>query len=204
MKFLVLFCAGLSAFTAADAAPNVVLLSVDTLRADRLGAYGYPLPTSPQLDAFAAAALLFEDAVCEVPLTGPSMGSMLSSRFPRMTGTTRNGLRMPSSVPLVQEQFQAAGYHTFCVQSNWTLKDKLSGLARGFDVYDDGFRKKRWGFMKAERDGDEVTRLALEYLESRPGDQPFFRLDPLFRPPRPLQDAPEIPAGGQARLAPGP
>lgn len=173
MKSFVLACAVLIS-AAACAAPNVLFLSVDTLRADRLGAYGYPLPTSPHLDAIAKNALLFEDAVCEVPLTGPSMGSMLSSRFPRMTGTTRNGLRMPPSVPLVSEQFQAAGYHTFCVQSNWTLKDKLSGMARGFDVYDDAFHKKRWGFMKAERDGDDVTRLALEYLEARPADKPFF------------------------------
>ncbi len=160
--------------TVAGAAPNIVLLSVDTLRADRLGAYGYPLPTSPHLDAFAAEARLFEDAVCEIPLTNPSFGAMFSGRFPRMTGTTRNGLPMPAEAPLVAEQFRAAGYHTFCVQSNWTLKDKLSGLGRGFDIYDDAFTKKRWGFLKAERDGDDVTRLALEYLEKRPADKPFF------------------------------
>lgn len=158
----------------AQAAPNVLLLSVDTLRSDRLGAYGYPLPTSPTLDAFAAEALLFEDAVCEVPLTGPSMGAMLGSRYPRTTGTTRNGLRMPESVPLVAEQFRAAGYHTFGVLSNWTLKDKLCGLGRGFDIYDDDFTKRRWGFLKSERDGDEVTALALRYLKSRPKDKPFF------------------------------
>ena len=173
MKYLVLFCAGMAA-TIAGAAPNVVLISVDTLRADRLGAYGYALPTSPVLDAYAKTALVFEDATCEVPLTQPSMGAMLSSRFPCSTGTTRNGLRMPGDVPLVQEQFQGSGYHTFAVLSNWTLKEKLSGLARGFDVYDDAFEKKRWGFMKAERDGDDVTRLALEYLEARPADKPFF------------------------------
>jgi len=158
----------------ASAAPNVVLLSVDTLRADRLGAYGYDRPTSPNLDAFAKEALLFEAAICEVPLTSPSMGAMLSGRYPRTTGTTRNGLAMPGDVPLVTEQFQAAGYHTFGVLSNWTLKDKLSGLGRGFDVYDDAFTKRRWGFLKSERDGDEVTALALKYLEERPKDKPFF------------------------------
>lgn len=160
--------------TLAGAAPNVVLLSVDTLRADRLGAYGCPLPTSPHLDAFAAQARVFEDAVCEIPLTNPSFGAMHSSRFPRTTGTPRNGLPMPAEVPLVAEQFKAAGYHTFCVQSNWTLKDKLSGLGRGFDIYDDAFTKKRWGFLKAERDGDDVTRLALDYLQKRPVNKPFF------------------------------
>lgn len=171
--FLAIACV-LTSLAGAAEAPNVVLLSVDTLRADHLGAYGYPLPTSPALDAFAKEALLFEDVTCEIPLTSPSFSSMLSARFPRMTGTTRNGLRMPPEVPLVAQQFQTAGYHTFCIQSNWTLKDKLSGLGRGFDHYDDGFHKKRWGFMKAERDGGEVTRLALEQLSSRPADQPFF------------------------------
>lgn len=158
----------------AGAAPNVVLLSVDTLRADRLGAYGYSYPTSPTLDVFAEGARLFEDAVCEVPLTGPSMGAMLSGHYPRSTGTTRNGLAMPAEIPLVAEQFQAAGYHTFGVLSNWTLKHKLSGLGRGFDIYDDDFTKKRWGFLKSERDGDEVTALSLAYLEKRPADKPFF------------------------------
>ena len=158
----------------AGAAPNIVFLSVDTLRADRLGAYGYGLPTSPALDEFAAGARVFEDAICETPLTNPSLGAMLSSQFPRTTGTTRNGLPMPENVPLVAEQFQAAGYHTFGVLSNWTLKDKLSGLGRGFDIYDDGFTKKRWGFLKSERDGDEVTALSLDYLEKRPTDKPFF------------------------------
>jgi arylsulfatase A-like enzyme len=164
----------LVAYPAVAAPPNVVLLSVDTLRADRLGAYGCELNTSPHLDALAEEGLLFEDVTCEIPLTGPSMGAMLSGRFPRMTGTTRNGLRMPDDVPLVAEQFQAAGYETFSVLSNWTLKHKLSGLARGFDHYDDDFHKKRWGFMKAERDGDEVTRLALECLKNRDPEKPFF------------------------------
>ncbi len=159
---------------AADTRVNVVLLSVDTLRADRLGCYGCPLPTSPNLDRFARGAVLFEDAVCETPLTNPSMGAMLSSRYPRMNGTTRNGLRMPEDAPLVAEQFRAAGYATFCVQSNWTLKAKLSGLDRGFDVYDDDFNKKRWGLLKGERDGDDVTRTALKLLETRDPARPFF------------------------------
>ena len=169
--FVILFALPQSSFSGP---PNVVFLTVDTLRADRLGVYGYELETSPHLDSFAETGLLFEDAACEIPLTGPSFGSMLSGRFPRMTGTTRNGLRMPDSVPLVAERFQAAGYYTFCVQSNWTLKHKLSGLGRGFDHYDDGFHKKRWGFMKAERDGDEVTRLALDCLKERDPEKPFF------------------------------
>lgn len=155
-------------------APNLVFISVDTLRADHLGCYGYPYDTSPNLDSLSTASLVFDDMVCEVPLTSPSFCAMMSSRFPRSTGTTRNGLRLPEGIPTVAEQFHAAGYETICVQSNWTLKASLSGLDRGFDVYEDAFRKKRWGFIKAERDADEVTRIALELLASRDIQKPLF------------------------------
>ena len=169
-------CALLAAatFSASADKPNVVFLSVDTLRADYLGCYGHPYDSSPNLDLFAKDSLLFEDCVCEVPLTLPSFGAMLASRYPRMTGTTRNGLRMPKSVPLAQEIFKAAGYQTLCVQSNWPLKGHLSGLDRGFDVYRDDFTKKRWGFMKGERDAKNVTDTVLELLNTRDANKPFF------------------------------
>ena len=155
-------------------APNLVLISVDTLRADRLGFYGYERPTSPNLDRLAAESLVFDDCLCEVPITNPSFGAMMTSQFPRTTGTTRNGLKMPEQVPTVAEQFQQAGYFTFCVQSNWTLKRKLSGLDRGFEVYDDDFHTGRWGVFKAERYADEVTRRAVKLLEHRDTSKPFF------------------------------
>ncbi|MBI2423957.1 MAG: sulfatase [Candidatus Hydrogenedentes bacterium] len=154
--------------------PNVLLLSVDTLRADRLGCYGHPLPTSPNLDRLASEGIRFENMICEIPLTNPSFGAMLSSRYPRATGTTRNGLPMPGALPLATERFQAAGYATFSVQSNWTLKKKLSGLDRGFDTYDDGFHEKRWGFLKPERGGKQVTDRALALLAEQRPDRPFF------------------------------
>lgn len=155
-------------------APDVFIISVDTLRADRLGCYGYEYDTSPRLDAFAQGAMLYEDCVTEVPLTSPSFGAMMTSRYPRMNGAARNGMPLPATIPTLAEHFRAAGYYTFCVQSNWTLKAPLSGLARGFDEYDDGFHKKRWGFLKAERYADEVTRLSLELLEGRDQGKPVF------------------------------
>ncbi len=154
--------------------PNVVFLSVDTLRADRLGCYGHDSETSPAIDAFAKDGLLFEDCLCETPLTFPSFASMLTSRYPRSLGATRNGLRLPTEVSTVAELFHAAGYTTFCVQSNWTLKAKLSGLSRGFDVYDDHFNKKRWGVVLPEREAPEVTEIALRLLEKQSAAKPFF------------------------------
>ncbi len=159
---------------AASASPNVLMLSVDTLRADHLGCYGYTLPTSPHIDALARNARLFEDCTCEVPLTNPSFGSMMTSRFPRLTGTWRNALPMPDSIPLVAEQFQKAGYQTFCVQSNWTLTREKSHLDRGFDIYDDKFNTKRWGVAYPERYADKVTDIALKLLQERKPDVPFF------------------------------
>lgn len=158
----------------ASAAPNVLFLSVDTLRADYLGCYGNPSNSSPFIDTLAGQSLLFEDCLCETPLTNPSFGAMLSSLYPRMTGTSRNGLKMPQTVPLIQELFQAAGYQTMCVQSNWTLKTHLSGLGRGFDVYEDDFHEKRWGIIKPERGGRNVTDRALELLAARDTAKPFF------------------------------
>lgn len=156
------------------AAPNIVFLSVDTLRADHLGCYGYPHDTSPNLDRLAETGLVFDDCVCEVPLTNPSFVSMFTSLHPRTTGAIRNGLPLPDGFPTAIEQLKAAGYYTFCVQSNWTLKKPLSGLARGFDVYDDHFHKKRWGFIKPERYADEVTDVALELLKACDPSRPFF------------------------------
>jgi arylsulfatase A-like enzyme len=156
------------------AAPDVFVVTVDTLRADRLGCYGYAQDTSPNIDRFAQDALLFEDCLCEVPLTGPSFGSMMTSRYPRLTGVTRNGMSMPETVPTLAERFKQAGYQTFCVQSNWTLKAKLSGLGRGFDTYDDDFHRRRWGVIKSERYADEVTGNALELLKKRDPNRPLF------------------------------
>jgi arylsulfatase A-like enzyme len=155
-------------------APNVILISVDTLRADHLGFYGHTVATSPNLDRLAKESLVFDDMVCEVPLTGPSFTAMMTSRFPRSTGVTRNGIRLPEDVPTTAERFAAAGYETICVTSNWTLKSKLSGLDRGFGVYDDGFRKRRWVVLKSERDAKDVTDIAVEQLQARDNARPLF------------------------------
>lgn len=159
---------------AALAAPNVIFISVDTLRADHLGFYGHPIATSPNLDRLAADSLVFDDTVCEVPLTGPSFCAMMTSRFPRATGVTRNGIRLPEDVPTTAEVFAAAGYETICVTSNWTLKAKLTGLDRGFAMYDDGFKKRRWVILKSERNGDEVTDAAIEALREKDPNKPLF------------------------------
>jgi len=179
------------------ASPNVVFISCDTLRPDHLGCYGYDKNTSPSIDKLATNSLVFDDAVCEVPLTNPSFVSMMTSRVPRMLGATRNGLRLPDSVPTVADLFRAAGYQTFCVQSNWTLKARLSGLDRGFDVYDDAFHTKRWGVIISERYADAVTRIALERLAQRDPHRPFFAWIHYSDPHAPYRFHSDVNPGGK-------
>lgn len=159
---------------ASDHSPNVVLLSVDTLRADMLSCYGCPWPTSPHLDRFAEEALLFDDVQCEIPLTGPSFAAMFTGRYPREVGMTRNGLDLPDSMTTITSAFRQAGYYCFAVQSNWTLKGKLCGLDRDFHVYDDHLPQRRWGIYRGERRAEEVLKAAGKQLAACPADQPFF------------------------------
>lgn len=159
---------------AANARPGILIITADTLRADHLGCYGSRLGASPALDRFAAGALVFDDCLCNVPLTGPSCTAMMTSLPPRMTGATRNGLPAAPGIPTVAELLRAGGWHTFCVQSTWTLKAKLCGLDRGFAVYDQDFHHRRWGVMSPERPANEVTDAALRHLRECPADRPFF------------------------------
>lgn len=182
-------------------APNIVLISVDTLRADHLGFYGHSHPTSPNLDRLAESSLVFSDMICEVPLTAPSFAAMMTSQYPRATGVTRNGIRLPDSVPTVAEMLSAAGYETMCVTSNWTLKSRLSGLDRGFGNYDDGFKKKRWLILKSEREATEVTDLAIAQLAARDAAKPFFAWFHYSDPHAPYKLHPEFAVSTESAYA---
>lgn len=156
-----------------QASPNVVLLSVDTLRADRLSGYGHTRKTSPNIDALMKRGVRFENAYTVVPLTAPCFSSVMMSRYPHETGLTRNGLSVKVKFPTMAEVFRKAGYATGCVQSNWTVK-RESGLDRGFDHYDDDFKRIR-SVGVTERDAKYVTKFAMEWLESiRKKKKPFF------------------------------
>ena len=114
--------------------PNVVWISVDTLRADRLSCYGNERATSPCIDAFAREALHYADMVTLLPKTGPSMATHLTGLAPCEHGVTANKLRIPDEAPTVAEALLAAGYRTAAFVSNPVLSaDK--GFARGFEVY---------------------------------------------------------------------
>ncbi len=114
--------------------PHVVLVTVDTLRPDHLSLDGYGRDTSPSIDAFAAAAWHFSDAVAVLPKTGPSMTTHLSGLQACEHQVSANRIRIPDEVPLVAELFAAAGYRTAAFVSNPVLS-RAKGYARGFRVY---------------------------------------------------------------------
>ncbi|MFO8058069.1 MAG: sulfatase [bacterium] len=152
---------------------NVIFITVDTLRADRLGCYGYKHDTSPHIDEFVKKGVVFDDATCNIPLTTPSFASLFTSRYPHQVGSIRNGIPMVDGVKPLASMFKENGYYTAAILSNWPLKAHLSNLQQGFDLYEDSFEQKRYLFINDERDAETVSDLALKWLDKKP-DEPFF------------------------------
>ena len=121
------------------ARPNVLLVTIDTIRADHVGAYGAKGGATPAIDAFARDGILFEQAIAPAPLTLPSHASILSGILPFRTGVRVNGTdRVSAAVPLVAEAFAGAGYRTGAVVSALVLRGP-TGIGRGFAHFDDRF-----------------------------------------------------------------
>jgi arylsulfatase len=171
--------------------PNIVLISIDTLRSDRLGSYGYARATDPEIRRAFSDGLRFEDAVCPVPITRPSHAAMLTGRHVLDLGMRWNDRPLPGDVPTLAEVLGRSGYETAAFVSGWPLFGARSGLDRGFRVYDDDFEPLFPARLAAEqltlpdtlrilgvidtlaRSAEAVTRAALDWLEGAPG-RPFF------------------------------
>lgn len=146
--------------------PNVLLVSIDTLRTDRMSIYGYERPTSPELDRLLARGTRFTDARTVEPLTSPASGSLLTSRFPHEHGSTRNGLRLRPGLVSLPKLLEARGYRTAAFVGNWTLRDELSGLAEHFEEYHEVFTRRRWfGLFNDEATGEDLTAETLEWID---------------------------------------
>ncbi len=171
------FCHGLLALAAAFCAPlaaaepHLVLLSVDTLRADALGVYGAEAATTPAIDALAAGGVLYEDVHTTIGKTGPAFASIFTSLYPPTHGARRNAQRMRSDVPVLAQILADAGYETAAFISNWTLRSDLVGLNRGFDHYDEAFNRARNAVGVMERHADDVARAAESWLRRRADDE---------------------------------
>jgi len=126
--------AGVAGAPALPPRPNVLLITIDTLRADHLGCYGYRLPTSPAIDALAARGVRFADTTVSTPKTWPSIATLLTGTVPRTHGVRFQNRAIRADLPVLPERFAGEGYRTGGIVTNFNLQ-KLYGYGRGFDQY---------------------------------------------------------------------
>jgi arylsulfatase A-like enzyme len=165
---------------------NVVLVTLDTLRADHLGCYGYAPARTPALDAFASGAMLFEHATTASNNTLPAHAAILCGRFPRRLGVPRNGFEVPPAQRSLAVLLAERGYRTAAFVSCSVL-DATCGLRKGFAVYDDEFDIEE--VDQAQRRAPETVRRALRWLAAS-GGKPFFLWIHLFDPHYPYTPPP--------------
>jgi len=174
--------------------PDVLLIVVDALRPDHLGAYGYGRPTSPRIDRLAASGVLFADAVSPSSWTLPAMASLFTSSLPGRHGALERGDRLPAGSRTFVEVMRAAGYRTAGFAPNPWMK-RNSGFDRGFDEYYDmdrlglarrliGVRLKNFALRRLGRiridpelvaTAEDLTSRALRWMR-RNDERPFFLL----------------------------
>ena len=155
LSFLALGCTPQEEVSEEASGPprHVFLITVDTLRADRMSAYGHVRETSPVLDDLAAQGVLFERAIAQWPKTGPSFASIFTGRYPHTTGLTHKAaLRLPDAYLTLAEFFSHMGYRTAAVVSNGVLAKRL-GWDQGFDEY-----HQTWSLAPEQSDVPEVYR----------------------------------------------
>ncbi len=188
-------------------ARNVVLITIDTLRADHVGAYGWGRAQTSTLDGLAKRGALFEQAYTAAPITLPSHATLLTGRYPPGHGARDNGLRVSPTVPTLATELHAKGFATAAFVAAFPL-DHQFGLNRGFDVYGDRLPRGADGRLANERPAADVVNDAIAWLRqnSEPGTEnsapattnaerrtsnvtrPFFLWVHLFEPHAPYGD----------------
>lgn len=187
---------------------DVLLVSIDTLRADQLGCYGNANAKTPTIDALAAAGVVFEDATSQANTTGPSHTTMLTGLYPAEHGALSNGVRLSNRVKTLADAL-ARTHSTAAFVSGFTLADELCGLAPRFDWYDD--QMARWSWLpriversqlgralvrlargrgielyRPDRPAGETVDSAIGWLRSR-GDEPLFTFVHMYDPHAPYE-----------------
>jgi len=185
---------------------NVLLITIDTLRADALGAYGNSTVSTPLLDRLSANGVRFSRALAQTVVTLPSHANILSGRYPFAHGVRENsGFRFPGDVDTMATLLKAHGYRTGAFVSAFPL-DVRFGLGRGFDVYDDRYGKgaERAAFREPERAGTATVAAALGWLNQQSAisnqQSPWFAWVHLYEPHFPY--APPEPYATRYRAAP--
>ena len=189
--FLVL--AGLPSWVRADEPPpNVLLITIDTLRADRLGCYGYEKARTPNIDSLAVDGVRFEKAYTPVPITLPAHAVMFTGAYPMRIGMHDfSGNRLGADQPVLAAMLREQGYATAGIVGAAVL-DSRFGLDRGFDFYYDEFdfsRLDETNLDAMERPGDVVMDESLSWL-GRNSQRPFFLWIHLYDPHHPYRPPP--------------
>lgn len=175
--------------------PNIVLIVIDTLRADHLGCYGYERSTSPHIDRLAAEGVLFEQAYSPASWTLPAFASLFTGHLSAVHGATHHQAAVPATLPTLAEKLQNRGYYNVAVVSNPLLNAK-HGFGRGFDLYDDFsvFFEAELAQLAITSDqeglhlgdvvtGDTVTEQTLHLLkQAATNEKPFFLFVHYFDP----------------------
>ena len=180
--------------------PNVILISIDTCRADYIGCYNPGRPITPNVDALSAQATLFVNAAAPTPMTLPSHTSMLTGRIPLVHGVYDNGQIVPQANQTLAELLKANGYATAGFVSSAVLARQY-GLDQGFDIYHEGAEIRR-GLQK-ERTADATTMQAINWLVQRDLDKPFFLFVHFYdahwpyEPPEPFASGDADPYAGE-------
>jgi arylsulfatase A-like enzyme/Tfp pilus assembly protein PilF len=179
-------------FSPAPQDVNVLILTLDTTRADRLRCYGYDEVATPNLDRLASEGVLFERATATVPLTLPSHSSIFTGKVPPHHGVHDNGgFFLSESETTLAERFRKAGYATGAFVAAWVLDSKW-GIGQGFDHYGDKFDLSKFKVVSlgtVQKRGDEVMGDALRWLEEAKARK-FFAWIHLYDPHTPY-DPPE-------------
>jgi choline-sulfatase len=172
--------------------PSVILISIDTLRADHLSAYGYSKIRTPHIDSFAEGGTLFTHAEAQVPLTLPSHTSLFTSTYPFENLVEENGERVPAGTVTLASVLQSHGYKTAAFIGSEFL-DRSYGLDQGFDDYDSPFGGQNSNPMAASlrRDGALVIRAARQWLNAH-RSQPVFVFVHLYDLHMPYTLPPEV------------
>jgi arylsulfatase A-like enzyme/predicted Zn-dependent protease len=180
----------------ADQTFNFILISVDTLRADRLSCYGFNGIETPAIDEMARRGVRFERCIAQTPLTLPSHTTMLTGTYPFFHGVRDNGgFLVPPDIVTLAEIFKEKNYRTGAVVGAYVLDSKW-GLNQGFDFYYDRFeldRKEGFSLADVQRPGEEVIAQALDWLEKEKDNNFFLFLhfyDPHtpYEPPSPFKE----------------
>jgi arylsulfatase A-like enzyme/Flp pilus assembly protein TadD len=176
--------------------PNIVFITVDTTRADRMGFLGSKRGLTPNLDILARQGVVFERAYSQAPLTPVSHATIFTGTYPQFHTVTDFGHPLPALLPFVPEILKKSGYHTGAFIGSLILDPKASmapGFDRGFDVFDAGFRPKHGAnesrYDTVERRAGDVVRRAITWLsKNRPS--PFFIWVHLYDPHAPYDPPP--------------